>query len=71
MEAEAGAELRQRFGVLRKLGEDLHLDGTEQGFGSPEAEAYLHDVVGPWIVHGWIILMLNLFWGREARMGSG
>jgi hypothetical protein len=47
MKPEAGAEFGEWFGVFSELGEDLHLHRAEEGFGGPEAEANLHDVVGP------------------------
>jgi hypothetical protein len=68
MQAEAAAEFGERFGMAGEFGEDLHLDCAEQGLGGPEAEAYLHDLVGPWFAHGGIIL-IEFLGGREAREG--
>ncbi len=66
MEAEAGAELGERTRLPGELGEDLHFDGAEEGFGGPEAEAYLQDVVGKWLIHGGSVLGI-LDGGRETR----
>jgi hypothetical protein len=44
----------QRFEILRvfgKFGEQLHLDGAQKRFRSPESKAYLQNVIGLWLVH--------------------
>ena len=46
VEAQAAAEGFEFFGAVGELGEEPHLDGAEQDFGGPEAEAYLEDVLG-------------------------
>ena len=46
MKAEATGERLEVLGVFRQLGEEFHLDGTQQSLGGPEGETGSEDVFG-------------------------
>lgn len=71
MEAHSFRECIQVFGMFGEFGEEFHLDGTEEGFGGPEAETGLEDAFGSGGsgvgVHG---VLAKVFCGRRGVKGG-
>ena len=46
MKAQAPLQRFEIFGMFGQFGEQLHLHGAQQRFGSPEAQADLQNMIG-------------------------
>ena len=51
MQAEAALDCCEVLRMLGKLGKQFHLDGAQERFVGPEAQAHLHDVIHPDFAH--------------------
>ena len=47
MQAKASLDGCEVLGMLGEFGKQFHLDGAQERFGGPEAQAHLHDVIHP------------------------